>query len=143
MSSSFDPESLDLPQGHFIGGAYRPMPEVTTLCRPSDGRAFAGCPIADADLVDEAVSVAENALKSSGWGRCQPRDRTRALQRWADLIEAEAEPLAQLEAVASTRPIRNLVAGTLRSPPNRSASLRKWPTRRAAIWCRRTATSLA
>lgn len=113
MSSSFDPESLDLPQGHFIGGAYRPMPEVTTLCRPSDGRAFAGCPIADADLVDEAVSVAENALKSSGWGRCQPRDRTRALQRWADLIEAEAEPLAQLEAVASTRPIRNLVAGDI------------------------------
>jgi len=113
MSLSFDPDALDLPKGHFIGGSYRPAPEAMTLHRPSDGAAFAGLPIAGADLVDEAVCTATAALKSSGWGSCQPRERTRALHRWADLIEAEAEHLAQLEAVASTRLIRQLVAGDI------------------------------
>ncbi|MDP3342476.1 aldehyde dehydrogenase [Frigidibacter sp.] len=113
MSLSFDPDALDLPKGHFIGGSYRPAPEAMTLHRPSDGVAFAGLPIAGADLVDEAVCTAKATLKSSGWGSCQPRDRTRALHRWADLIEAEAEHLAQLEAVASTRLIRQLVAGDI------------------------------
>ena len=81
------------------------------LHRPSDAAAFAACPVADADLVDRAVAAAKQALASSGWGRLAPRERARALHRWADLIEAEAETLARLEAIASTRPISELMAG--------------------------------
>lgn len=113
MSQSFDPEALDLPQGHFIGGQWVPATGGIDLLRPSDAQAFATCPIAGGDVVDEAVQAAEAALKSSGWGECQPRDRTRALHAWADLIEAEAGDLARLEAVASTRLISQIVAGDI------------------------------
>lgn len=111
MSLSFDPSSVALPRGHFIGGEWIDARDGIELRRPSDGVAFAACPVAGADLVDRAVAAAKQALASSGWARVAPRERARALHRWADLIEAEAETLARLEAIASTRPISELMAG--------------------------------
>ncbi|SIS92251.1 aldehyde dehydrogenase family protein [Insolitispirillum peregrinum] len=113
MSLSFDPNSLTLPQGHYIGGTYVAAREGMTLYRPSDAVAFADCPIADAALVDQAVQTAKQALKTSGWGTLRPRERTKILQRWADLIEQHGETLAKLEAVASTRPVGHLIAGDI------------------------------
>ncbi|CAH1679643.1 putative aldehyde dehydrogenase DhaS [Hyphomicrobiales bacterium] len=111
MSLSFDPASVTLPRGHFIGGEWVDAKDGIDLHRPSDAVAFASCPIASADLVDRAVSAAKQALAQSGWARLAPRERARALHRWADLIDAEAETLARLEAIASTRPISELMAG--------------------------------
>ena len=108
MSLSFDPDSLDLPRGHFIGGAYLSGPAALELTRPSDGQPLGAIPLADAATVDHAVTVAIKAQRDSGWGSGTPRDRTRALQKWADLIEAHATELSQLEAVASTRLISQL-----------------------------------
>jgi aldehyde dehydrogenase (NAD+) len=105
MSLSFDPDTVALPRGHFIAGRFVEAPGELPLHRPSDGRHYADCPVAGADRVDEAVAAARRALSESGWGRMRPRDRTLALQRWADLIEADAPSLARLEAVSSTRPI--------------------------------------
>ncbi len=39
--------------------------------------------------------------------------RTRAMHRWADLIESHAEELARLEAVVSTRPVDELPTGDI------------------------------
>jgi len=60
-----------------------------------------------------AVAAAKRALRESGWSGLRPRERTRVLHRWADLIEAEAVTLARLEAVASTRPIGELIDGDI------------------------------
>ncbi|QEL25197.1 aldehyde dehydrogenase [Bosea sp. F3-2] len=109
MSLSFDPSSVTLPGGHFIGGEWVDAKGGIDLHRPSDGVAFAACPVADADLVDRAVAAARQALATSGWAHLAPRERARALHRWADLIDAEAETLARLEAIASTRPISELM----------------------------------
>lgn len=111
MSLSFDPSSVALPRGHFIGGEWIDAKDGIDLHRPSDAATFAACPIADAALVDRAVAAAKQALATSGWSRVAPRERARALHRWADLIEAEAETLARLEAIASTRPITELMTG--------------------------------
>jgi aldehyde dehydrogenase (NAD+) len=111
LSLSFDPASVTLPRGHFIAGEWVDARDGIDLHRPSDAIAFAACPVADAELVDRAAAAAKQALASSGWGRLAPRERARALHRWADLIEAEAETLARLEAIASTRPISELMAG--------------------------------
>ncbi|WP_334173812.1 aldehyde dehydrogenase family protein [Pseudoxanthobacter sp.] len=109
MTLSFDPDALELPRGHFIGGEYVSGSGAgLEMRRPSDGAAFAECPVGDAALVDRAVDAARAALAASGWGRVRPRERVKALQAWADLIEAEAGRLAQLEAVASTRPIAQI-----------------------------------
>ncbi|KQM32083.1 aldehyde dehydrogenase [Rhizobium sp. Leaf68] len=113
MSPSFDPDTLALPIGHFIGGALIEAKDGLDMHRPSDSKAYAHCPIADADLVGHAVENAKAALKSSNWGGVRPRERTKALQAWADLIEAEAETLAKIEALSSTRPVSQLVLGDI------------------------------
>ncbi|NYZ12270.1 aldehyde dehydrogenase [Azospirillum sp. RWY-5-1] len=113
MTLSFDPDHLPFPAGHLIGDRLIPAGDGIGMHRPSDGRAYADCPVASADLVDEAVSTARAALKASNWGTVRPRERTRALHRWADLIEAEAETLAKVEALSSTRPVGQLVAGDI------------------------------
>ncbi|MBV7521802.1 aldehyde dehydrogenase [Ensifer sp. ENS12] len=113
MTLSFDPDTLPLPVGHFIGDRLIPAEGVIDMHRPSDGRAYAGCPLAGKALVDRAVETAKNALKTSNWGGVRPRERTVVLQRWADLIESEAQPLAKLEALSSTRPVGHLIAGDI------------------------------
>ena len=113
MTLSFDPDSLSLPIGHFIGGQLIPAQNGIDMHRPSDGVEYGGCPRADAALVDEAVQTAKAALKSSNWGGVRPRERTKVLQRWADLIEQEAETLAKIEALSSTRPVGQLIAGDI------------------------------
>jgi aldehyde dehydrogenase (NAD+) len=115
MTLSFDPETLAFPFYHFIGGERVAAgagngPEMR---RPSDGRAYGECPVADADLVDRAVRSAERALKTSGWGDARPRERVQAMQRWADLMEKEAVTLARVEAASSTRPIAHLIEGDI------------------------------
>jgi aldehyde dehydrogenase (NAD+) len=112
-SLSFDPGALALPRGHFIGGRMIPATGALAMHRPSDGVAYADCPVAGADLVDQAVDAAKHALKESGWAGLRPRERTRAMHRWADLVEAEAVTLARLEAIASTRPIGELIQGDI------------------------------
>ena len=113
MSLSFDPDALTFPIGHFIGGKLQAAEGVIDMHRPSDGRLHAGCPIASADVVDTAVQTAKKALKDSNWGGIRPRERTKVLQAWADLMEAEGETLARIEAVSSTRPISQLMAGDI------------------------------
>ncbi|HVX74901.1 MAG TPA: aldehyde dehydrogenase family protein [Bradyrhizobium sp.] len=105
MGASFDPDAITLPSGHFIEGRYLAAQNEIELRRPSDGTPYAGCPIASEEVVDRAVSAANEALRSSGWATLRPRERTVAMQRWADLIEAETETMARLESLASTRPI--------------------------------------
>ncbi|CDZ54214.1 aldehyde dehydrogenase family protein [Neorhizobium galegae] len=113
MSLSFDPDSLALPMGHFIGDRLVAAEGVIAMHRPSDGKAYADCPVADADLVDQAVQTAKTALKQSNWGGVRPRERLKVLHRWADLVERDAVELAKLEAISSTRPVGHLVEGDI------------------------------
>lgn len=111
MSLAFDPDSLTLDPRHFIGGERVAGPDAIEVTAPSDGRRLGAIPCADPAIVDRAVEAARAALKSSGWAGSPPRERVRALHRWADLIEAEAESLARIEAVCSSRPVSQARAG--------------------------------
>ena len=113
MTLSFDPAATIFHDSHYIGGKLLADSGQIALYRPSDGKEFASCPVASAELVDRAVVSAKTALKQSGWGACSPRDRTKAMHKWADLIEANAEQLAQLECVPSTRLISQIIAGDI------------------------------
>ncbi len=109
---AFNPDQISVASGHFINGALLPGTTGASIevRRPSDGQAYADLPLADAAMVDHAVQSAWTAWRGSDWARCAPRDRARALRRWADLVEADAATLGPLEAVGSTRPMRDAIA---------------------------------
>ena len=114
MSSVLNAAKLKLPSGHFIGGRYveadagTPTIEVIS---PSTGQHIGSIPRADAALVDHAVRAARAALAQSGWGGIAPRSRLKALHKWATLIEENAQTLALLEAVCSSRPVADAKVG--------------------------------
>ncbi|BFM51156.1 aldehyde dehydrogenase family protein [Marinomonas sp. THO17] len=102
---SFNPANVSLPYSHYIGGESFDSGTKMAVLRPSDGQAYADVALADLDLVDRAVDNAWQAYKQSDWAKKSPRDRAKAMLRWADLIVADKENLAPLEALGSTRPI--------------------------------------
>lgn len=55
--------------------------------------------------IDRAVAAARRAFEDSPWSRMKPVDRERLLHRLADLIEAHADELAELEALDSGKPV--------------------------------------
>ena len=110
MTISFDPDRIELPLGHWIGDRLVSGAPEIELLRPSDAVSYARCPVASADIVDQAVSTAKSALRSSGWATWRPRLRAEALHRWADLIIAEGEKLGRLESLSSARPIAQSVS---------------------------------
>ncbi len=111
MSFAFHPDRITLPDAHFIAGEYVAAPPVIEVTSPSTGKVIGAIPCADASVVDQAVAAARAALARSGWGGIAPRERLRALHAWADLIEAEADTLAALEAICSSRPFTQAKAG--------------------------------
>ncbi|HEV2554910.1 MAG TPA: aldehyde dehydrogenase family protein [Bosea sp. (in: a-proteobacteria)] len=113
--TDFAPDSVTFSTGHYIGGEVFQAGERIDVARPSDGATYADLPIADADIVDRAVTNATKAVAASGWATQPPRERARALRRWADLIEDRAVELGRLEAVGSTRPIAQAVTGDVAS----------------------------
>jgi len=108
--ASFDPSDIAVRCAHFIGGRTCDARAELEVFRPSDGQFQSGLPCASADLVDEVVEGTWRAWKASDWASRPPRERARVMRRWADLVEADGEVLGPLEAVGSTRPLREVLA---------------------------------
>jgi aldehyde dehydrogenase (NAD+) len=92
--------------GYLIGKEWIAVdPGVALDCvDPADGAVIASIGNATPREVDLAVAAARRSL-SAAWGDTSPRDRGRALMRWASLVDAQREPLAALEAADTGKPI--------------------------------------
>jgi len=66
---------------------------------PADGSVLAHVAEGDAEDVERAVAAARTAFDSGPWTRTTPADRQKMLLAIADLIEAKAKELAQLETL--------------------------------------------
>ncbi|KAA0969361.1 aldehyde dehydrogenase [Aureimonas fodinaquatilis] len=110
MSYGFNPDDIELPNYHFIGGqkVVGGGAEIA-FHRPSDGRQVATFLSADAATVDRAASDAQKAFESSGWAQAAPSERAAVLKVWADLIDRDRIRLAQLEATSTTRPVLDMI----------------------------------
>src|SRR5262245_49120099 len=87
---------------------------------PTTGEVLAKVAAASAADVDRAVKAARKALESGPWAKMDAADRGKLLLKLADLVEKNAEELAQLETLNSGKTIRDSrgdmqgVANTLR-----------------------------
>lgn len=103
---TFDPDRVAVPSAAYVAGQFRPgRGDELPVRRPSDGRIVATLRECDAQDCDEAIRGAHEAWSRSGWARRPPRDRAAILRRLADLIEAQLDDLARLEALGSCRTI--------------------------------------
>ena len=72
---------------------------------PSTGKPLAQISECSAADVDKAVAAARAAFDQGPWPRMSPAERKSILQRFATVIEANAEELAELEALEVGKPI--------------------------------------
>jgi betaine-aldehyde dehydrogenase len=90
---------------NFIGGQWTDMSYDTKadLIDPSTGEVFATAPVSGTDEVDGAFRAAADAFE--GWRDATPAERSLALLRIADSIEANAEQLVKAESQNTGKPI--------------------------------------
>ena len=72
---------------------------------PATGEVVTSVPAAGAADVDLAVKAARAAFESREWGAARPVDRERWLLRLADLLEAHAAELAEIETIDNGKPL--------------------------------------
>ncbi len=84
-----------------IGGEWTEAASRRTFAviDPSSGEEVARVAEGDADDIDRAVTAARTAFESGPWPKTKPSQRELLIWRLADLIEANAEELAELESV--------------------------------------------
>ncbi|HKY82427.1 MAG TPA: aldehyde dehydrogenase family protein [Sphingobium sp.] len=87
--------------GLFIDGEWRAGrgPERIAVYNPATGEQIASVVNAQTQDVDDAVRSAQAAFESGAWSALPPAERERLLLKFADLVEAHAEELAQLETL--------------------------------------------
>lgn len=90
---------------NFVDGKYLEALDgrTITVINPSTGEQYATAPLSSSDDVDRAMKAASLAFES--WRDSTPKDRSLALFRIADAIEARAEEFVALESQNCGKPI--------------------------------------
>jgi phenylacetaldehyde dehydrogenase len=84
-----------------IGGQWLDAVSGATMSfrNPATGEVLGEVPSAAAEDVDRAVQAARQAFDDSPWSRMRPRERQNLLWKLADLMERDAQLLAELECL--------------------------------------------
>jgi len=93
----------------FIDGRFAPAASGRTFrdIGPRDGRLIAEVAEGGPEDIDRAVKAARSSFDDGRWSDQKPMDRKRVLLRLAELIRADREHLALLEALDVGKPIRD------------------------------------
>jgi 1-pyrroline dehydrogenase len=89
----------------FVGGSFVDSASGETLDveNPANGQVIARVPASGDEDVDRAVNAAAQAFES--WGKTTPQDRSLALLKIADSLEAAADELGRLESQNAGKPV--------------------------------------
>ncbi len=87
--------------------------EVFEVINPATGRVVAEEVCCDAASADRIVESADAAYHSAGWQGLAPADRGALLSKLADVVEAEAEGLIELELADTGKPVGQLRGGEI------------------------------
>ena len=98
----------------FIGNQWRPGSTGQTigLVNPATEQPFGRAAAASAEDVDAAVQAARTAFDTGPWPRLSLQDRAAALLRFADALEADIEPLAEVVMRETGLPCKEGIGGT-------------------------------
>lgn len=80
--------------------------ERFTRTSPAVGFPIASVALSTAETVDAAVSAARKSFNEANWANLAGSERAKVLNRFADLMERNLWPLAELEAKEAGKPIR-------------------------------------
>ena len=103
--SSATLKRLERPAPFWINGRQVQGLRTVPLCNPATGQTFAEVHAGAARDVDEAVAAARRAFTNPAWAGINPAMRARILWRLAELIDANATELAELETLCMGKPI--------------------------------------
>ena len=109
-------------RGLYIGGHFVPSLSGRTFetINPANERRLAMVAEAGEADIDAAVAAARKAFDRGPWPRMRPADRAKVLHRLADIVQAHAEELAELDTLDSglmisvTRPAAQAIPEALR-----------------------------
>jgi betaine-aldehyde dehydrogenase len=90
---------------NFINGQYVPAADgrTTNVVDPTNGQVYATAALSGAADVDTATKAAETAFEQ--WSQTTPSERSLALLRLADAIEANADKLIAIESRNTGKPL--------------------------------------
>ena len=90
---------------NFVGGKHAPAHDGRTsdVVDPSTGKAYVTAPVSGPADVDAALKVAAEAFET--WRDTTPAERSLALLRFADAIEARTEELVEAESRNTGKPV--------------------------------------
>ena len=108
------------------GGPTAPGETMSPVYDPSTGRPIAHVTLGSQHDVADAVNSAHKAFEDGRWRNLRPADRERILLRFADLIESNAEFLAQLETLEQGKSI-NIAPPCRSGRRDRVGALRRRP----------------
>ncbi len=92
--------------GHFIAGEWREPGETIDRIAPGTGSLVSVVAAGNERDVDDAVRAARSAFDSGDWPRLTAFERAAVLNKVADLIDANADLLARLDAEEGGKPIK-------------------------------------
>lgn len=97
----------------WINGAWTPSEggSSMTIENPATGETLAEVTLATRADVNRAVQAAHTAFYDGRWSRLAPADRSKALWKLADLLEARAEHFARVESENTGKPYHYLSLG--------------------------------
>ncbi len=96
------------PMKMLIGGQWVESASGKTFdtFNPSTGEVLAKVAEGDVEDINRAVAAARKAFEGGPWPKLTPSQRGRLLWKLADLVEKNAEELAQLETLDNGKPIK-------------------------------------
>ncbi|AQV94086.1 aldehyde dehydrogenase [Cupriavidus necator] len=82
--------------GQWVAGSTGATLDVVN---PASEEIIAKVPAGDAHDIDRAVKAAQRAFESVAWSKMRPAERQRLLLKLADLVEANAQAIAEIESL--------------------------------------------
>ncbi|MBM3600984.1 MAG: aldehyde dehydrogenase family protein [Alphaproteobacteria bacterium] len=114
-----------------IGGKWVPALSGRTFetYDPGTGRIIARVAEGDAADIDLAVQAARQAFDGGAWGRVSPSERGRMIWKIADLLEQNADELAELEALNNGKSLASAKNGDIPLSADMFRYMAGWATK--------------